>query len=150
MAKTTAKTKGKAKGNARGKAMGMSLHIGLNTVSGGAYGAWTGPLAACEADKRGRTGLSERPYPQGDYLRACFAAARTSNARPFDEQGQEGEAIGQAVTRARVAAVAEVEKPGTPCKKRDASRPAARVPLVTQREGVRPPASTQNFQPRRV
>ena len=28
----------------------MSLHIGLNAVSGAAYGGWTGPLAACEFD----------------------------------------------------------------------------------------------------
>jgi hypothetical protein len=27
-----------------------SLHIGLNEVSGAAYGGWTGPLAACEFD----------------------------------------------------------------------------------------------------
>ena len=27
-----------------------SLHIGLNAVSGAAYGGWTGPLAACEFD----------------------------------------------------------------------------------------------------
>ena len=71
-------------------------------------------LTACEADKRGRTGLQERPYPQGDYLRACFAAARAINAKPFVEQGLEGEAIGQAVTRARIVAVAGVEKPDAP------------------------------------
>lgn len=28
----------------------LSLHIGLNAVSGAAYGGWTGPLAACEFD----------------------------------------------------------------------------------------------------
>ena len=28
----------------------MSLHIGLNAVSGAAYGGWDGPLAACEFD----------------------------------------------------------------------------------------------------
>lgn len=28
----------------------MSLHLGLNAVSGAAYGGWTGPLAACEFD----------------------------------------------------------------------------------------------------
>ena len=71
-------------------------------------------LTACEADKRGRTGLQERPYPQGEYLRTCFAAARAINAKPFVEQGLEGEAIGQAVTRARVAAVAGVPKPDAP------------------------------------
>ncbi|HSC08935.1 MAG TPA: multifunctional CCA addition/repair protein [Steroidobacteraceae bacterium] len=33
-------------------------------------------LLACEADARGRTGLEDRPYPQGDYLRTALAAAR--------------------------------------------------------------------------
>jgi hypothetical protein len=28
----------------------LSLHLGLNAVSGPAYGGWTGPLAACEFD----------------------------------------------------------------------------------------------------
>ena len=31
-------------------ATAVSLHIGLNAVSGAAYGGWTGPLAACEFD----------------------------------------------------------------------------------------------------
>ncbi len=60
MAKTAAKTNGKTKGTARGKAMGMSLHIGLNSVSGGAYGGWTGPLAACEADAKDMTAIAKQ------------------------------------------------------------------------------------------
>ena len=28
----------------------VSLHVGINVVSGAAYGGWTGPLAACEFD----------------------------------------------------------------------------------------------------
>lgn len=31
-------------------AKAISLHVGLNAVSGAAYGGWTGPLAACEFD----------------------------------------------------------------------------------------------------
>src|SRR3954471_23714255 len=42
MAKTSSKNMGKAKA--------LSLHIGLNGVSGAAYGGWEGPLAACEFD----------------------------------------------------------------------------------------------------
>jgi hypothetical protein len=60
MAKTAAKTKGRAKGNAKGKAMAMSLHIGLNGVSGAAYGGWTGPLAACEADANDMTAIAKQ------------------------------------------------------------------------------------------
>jgi tRNA nucleotidyltransferase (CCA-adding enzyme) len=68
-------------------------------------------LTACEADKRGRTGLSERPYPQRPYLEACFAAARTVSAAPFVAAGLEGEAIGEAIKRARIRTVADVPKP---------------------------------------
>jgi metacaspase-1 len=32
------------------KSQGISMHIGLNGVSGAAYGGWDGPLAACEFD----------------------------------------------------------------------------------------------------
>jgi Caspase domain len=35
---------------ATSKAKAISLHIGLNGVSGAAYGGWDGPLAACEFD----------------------------------------------------------------------------------------------------
>ena len=41
MAKTAAKTKGRQ--GSQGKAMGLSLHIGLNGVSGAAYGGWDRP-----------------------------------------------------------------------------------------------------------
>ena len=80
--------------------------------------AWRKPgrvhtfLLACESDKRGRAGLGEREYPQGEYLRACFAAGRTVSALPFVEQGLDGLAIGEAMDKARVAAVAAVPKPG--------------------------------------
>ena len=44
MAKKAAAAKG------AGKAKALSLHLGLNGVSGAAYGGWDGPLAACEFD----------------------------------------------------------------------------------------------------
>lgn len=52
MAKTATKT--------RGKATGLSLHIGLNGVSGAAYGGWDGPLAACEFDANDMTALAKK------------------------------------------------------------------------------------------
>ncbi|HRP28514.1 MAG TPA: caspase family protein [Burkholderiaceae bacterium] len=45
-----AATKTAAKKNASAKHKAISLHLGLNAVSGAAYGGWTGPLAACEFD----------------------------------------------------------------------------------------------------
>jgi hypothetical protein len=41
-------------------AKGRSLHIGLNSVSGPAYGGWTGPLVACEADANDMEQLAKR------------------------------------------------------------------------------------------
>jgi len=50
MAKKPAKPTGKAKA--------LSLHIGLNGVSGAAYGGWDGPLSACEFDANDMAALA--------------------------------------------------------------------------------------------
>jgi tRNA nucleotidyltransferase (CCA-adding enzyme) len=65
-------------------------------------------LLACEADKRGRLGFEDAAYPQADYVRAARTAAASIDARPFVEQGLGGEAIGDAVRKARVKAIAAV------------------------------------------
>jgi tRNA nucleotidyltransferase (CCA-adding enzyme) len=59
----------------------------------------------CEADKRGRAGLSHEPYPQGDSLRRLHAAALAIRSADV-AQGLEGPAIGEAVRKARIAAIA--------------------------------------------
>ena len=48
--KTTANDDGDDGARANRTKKAMSIHIGLNAVSGSAYGGWTGPLAACEFD----------------------------------------------------------------------------------------------------
>lgn len=63
-------------------------------------------LIACEADKRGRLGSAESPYPQADYVRAAYAAAAAVDASIFVAEGLKGEAIGEAVREARVDAIA--------------------------------------------
>ncbi|MEX1827938.1 multifunctional CCA addition/repair protein [Luteibacter sp. CQ10] len=68
-------------------------------------------LLACMADKRGRLGSEEAAYPQADYLRACRAAAASVTSKPFVEKGLEGPAIGEAMKKAQVAAIASVAKP---------------------------------------
>ncbi len=65
-------------------------------------------LLACEADKRGRLGLSESPYPQADYLRAAHAAAAAIDAAPFVAAGLAGTAIGSAMRDARIHAITQV------------------------------------------
>ncbi|MEO7917393.1 MAG: multifunctional CCA addition/repair protein [Dokdonella sp.] len=63
-------------------------------------------LLACEADKRGRLGHAETPYPQADYLRETYAAARAITAQAFVEAGLEGPAIAEAQRQARIKAIA--------------------------------------------
>ena len=60
----------------------------------------------CEADKRGRAGLSEAPYPQADSLRRLHAAALAVRSDAIIAQGVTGPAFGEALRKARIAAIA--------------------------------------------
>ncbi len=60
---------------------------------------------ACEADKRGRTGHEEAAYPQGAARRAAHKAVMAVRAGELAKQFS-GPALGEAVRKARVAAVA--------------------------------------------
>lgn len=61
---------------------------------------------ACEADKRGRTGLSEVDYPPGRLLLTLHAAAMTVRADTLPNlQHLQGPAIGTALRKARIAAI---------------------------------------------
>jgi tRNA nucleotidyltransferase (CCA-adding enzyme) len=63
-------------------------------------------LAACEADMRGRTGFQDRPYPQAERLRIALRAARDVSARKVQaELGVEGEELGKALYKERLAAI---------------------------------------------
>ena len=67
-------------------------------------------LLACEADKRGRLGFADAPYPQADFLRAAFAAAAAIEAEPFVAQGLRGPDIGEAMREARARAIAAIDR----------------------------------------
>lgn len=60
----------------------------------------------CEADKRGRSGLSAVPYPQADSLRRLHAAALAVRSDAIAAQGVTGPAFGDALRKARIAAIA--------------------------------------------
>ncbi|HVJ36931.1 MAG TPA: multifunctional CCA addition/repair protein [Stenotrophomonas sp.] len=65
-----------------------------------------GQLAAvCEADKRGRLGSEEAEYPQGPELCRVHEAALAINARDVAREGLQGPQIGEALAKARVAAI---------------------------------------------
>lgn len=63
----------------------------------------------CEADKRGRLGLSDARYPQRERLLALHAAALAIRPRDLDLAGLDGGQIGEKVRRARIAAIAAVK-----------------------------------------
>ena len=62
-------------------------------------------LTACEADHRGRTGLEDTPFPQADYLRKAFAAARAVTTEALDTANLKGAEIGEQLKKKRLDAV---------------------------------------------
>ena len=66
-------------------------------------------LEACEADKRGRSGREAEPYPQRARLSAALAAAAAVQLTAEERTGLTGPAIGAALRRRRIAAVAQVQ-----------------------------------------
>ena len=62
----------------------------------------------CEADKRGRAGLSELPYPQAGMLRRLHGAALAVRGSDV-AAGLSGPAVGEALRKARVAAIAQAK-----------------------------------------
>ncbi|HEX5959781.1 MAG TPA: multifunctional CCA addition/repair protein [Rhodanobacteraceae bacterium] len=67
-------------------------------------------LIACTADKLGRLQHAEDAYPQADFLRAARDAATAIAAGPFVERGLQGPAVGEAMRKARIAAIAELPR----------------------------------------
>jgi tRNA nucleotidyltransferase (CCA-adding enzyme) len=67
-------------------------------------------LDACEADARGRTGLAEQPYPQRELVRRAWDAARSVNGADLASAGLSGEALGEALRQARIAAIEAVRR----------------------------------------
>lgn len=59
----------------------------------------------CECDKRGRAGSAEDAYPQGATLKRLHAAACAVSARDVATERLSGPQIGEAVRRARIAAI---------------------------------------------
>jgi tRNA nucleotidyltransferase (CCA-adding enzyme) len=62
-------------------------------------------IAACEADYRGRKGLQDRPYPQGERLQRVYRVAAKIRARDLDLEGVSGPEVGKRLRQARVEAI---------------------------------------------
>ncbi|MCP4046057.1 MAG: multifunctional CCA tRNA nucleotidyl transferase/2'3'-cyclic phosphodiesterase/2'nucleotidase/phosphatase, partial [Gammaproteobacteria bacterium] len=67
-----------------------------------------GFIAACEADYRGRKGLEDRSYPQGDYLQRAYKEAAGIRARDLDLEGLSGPQIGKRLSHVRTEAIAKL------------------------------------------
>lgn len=62
-------------------------------------------LLACEADKRGRAGLEDRPYPQREFFARARDAAAAVVMSPEERAGLSGEQIGKTLRQRRLAAI---------------------------------------------
>ncbi len=67
--------------------------------------------SVCEADARGRAGRGEADYPQADTLRRLHAAAMAVRGADIAAQGVIGPAFGEALRKARIAAIAAARQP---------------------------------------
>lgn len=64
-------------------------------------------IMTSEADARGRTGLEDRPYIQGDYLRAAYQTALGVSIKEVLDAGFKGAEIREELRRRRTVALAE-------------------------------------------
>jgi hypothetical protein len=64
-------------GSKKTKKKALSLHLGLNGVSGAAYGGWDGPLAACEFDANDMGAIAKK---QGMKATVLLTKKATRNA----------------------------------------------------------------------
>lgn len=67
-------------------------------------------IISSEADARGRAGFEHNPYPQGDYLRAAFAAANAVSTKKVINLGLQGLAIREELSKRRLQAIADWRK----------------------------------------
>jgi tRNA nucleotidyltransferase (CCA-adding enzyme) len=67
-------------------------------------------LLACEADARGRLGLSDRDYPQPDFLREIVRQTKGVSGQTFVNQGKEGKKVGVMIHEARTRIVKDIKR----------------------------------------
>jgi tRNA nucleotidyltransferase (CCA-adding enzyme) len=67
---------------------------------------------ACEADKRGRAGLQDEPYPQRNELLRLHAATLAVSARDIASEELTGPQIGDALRKARIEDIGKARSPG--------------------------------------
>jgi tRNA nucleotidyltransferase (CCA-adding enzyme) len=73
-------------------------------------------LLACEADARGRLGLENRHYPQGDWLRSAREVAAKMQLDAAEYATLEGPQIAERLRRRRISALKEIQESWEPEK----------------------------------
>lgn len=68
-------------------------------------------LTVCHADSRGKPGKESVDYPEGDWLRRVRETVAAISPQPLLEQGIKGKALGEALRRERIRAVADLPRP---------------------------------------
>lgn len=62
-------------------------------------------LLTCQADAQGRSGMSDKPYPQAEYLSRMLQSCQQIDTQSIIQQGFKGQQIREQVYQARVSAV---------------------------------------------
>jgi tRNA nucleotidyltransferase (CCA-adding enzyme) len=65
----------------------------------------------CEADKRGRLGMESEAYPQAETLRHLHRVAQAVTTAQLDLSHLAGPQIGEALRKARIAAIRDAKRP---------------------------------------
>jgi len=73
-------------------------------------------IVACESDARGRKGLEDQAYPQANYLRNALQVVAGISSRDFSRDALSGIEIGEAIDKARLAALKEYKSMNQPPK----------------------------------
>lgn len=67
-------------------------------------------IQACEADATGRWGEAFKTYPQADYIRKLFKAARHVDKQPLFKKGFQGTELGDQIRQLRVSAIQSMKQ----------------------------------------
>ena len=73
-------------------------------------------LTVCHADSRGKPGKESADFPEGDWLRRVRSTVAAISPQPLLEQGIKGKALGEALRKERIRAVAELRRTAPPGK----------------------------------
>jgi tRNA nucleotidyltransferase (CCA-adding enzyme) len=71
-------------------------------------------ITACAADAKGRTGLEDRPYDQGDRLRLALAAAAAVTGADVADRSLAGKDFGDALAELRIGAIRQATETQPP------------------------------------